>query len=89
MSNLLGGNPVEMRQMASQFDRRAVEVEEIVAALNAEAAKIGTAWTGPGAVRFGEAWQTYRTAFQNMAKELHEASRVINTYSSNIESATN
>ncbi|GGK59220.1 hypothetical protein Ppa06_17980 [Planomonospora parontospora subsp. parontospora] len=88
MSNLLGGNPAEMQQMATQFDRRATQVEEIMAALNAEAAKVGTAWTGPGSGKFADAWQNYRTAFQAMARELHEASKMINTYRSNIESAT-
>ncbi|GAA2993502.1 MULTISPECIES: WXG100 family type VII secretion target [Streptosporangium] len=86
--NLLGGNPAEMQQMATQFTQQADQVRATVAALDREAAKVGTAWTGPGAQRFGEAWQNYRAAFQRMSEELAEASRVINTYRGNIESAT-
>ncbi|GIH89619.1 hypothetical protein Pta02_55320 [Planobispora takensis] len=86
--NLLGGNPAEMQQMATQFTQQADQVRATMAALDREAAKVGTAWTGPGAQRFGEAWQNYRTAFQRMAEELTEAARVINTYRGNIESAT-
>ncbi|GAA4205579.1 hypothetical protein GCM10022252_66350 [Streptosporangium oxazolinicum] len=86
--NLLGGNPAEMQQMATQFTQQADQVRATVAALDREAAKVGTAWTGPGAQRFGEAWQNYRAAFQRMSEELSEASRVINTYRGNIESAT-
>ena len=86
--NLLGGNPAEMQQMATQFTQQADQVRATVAALDREAAKVGTAWTGPGAQRFNEAWQNYRAAFQRMSEELGEASRVINTYRGNIESAT-
>jgi WXG100 family type VII secretion target len=86
--NLLGGNPAEMQQMATQFTQQADQVRATMAALDREAAKVGTAWTGPGAQRFGEAWQNYRAAFQRMSEELAEASRVINTYRGNIESAT-
>ncbi|MBG0813433.1 WXG100 family type VII secretion target [Planomonospora sp. ID82291] len=88
MSNLLGGNPAEMQQMATQFNQRADQVREIVAALNNEAAKVGNSWTGPGAIRFGQAWQEYRVAFERMAGELAHASQVINSYQRNIESAT-
>jgi WXG100 family type VII secretion target len=86
--NLLGGNPAEMQQMATQFTQQADQVRATMAALDREAAKVGTAWTGPGAQRFSEAWQNYRAAFQRMSEELAEASRVINTYRGNIESAT-
>lgn len=86
--NLLGGNPAEMQQMATQFTQQADQVRATVAALDREAAKVGTAWTGAGAQRFSEAWQNYRAAFQRMSEELGEASRVINTYRGNIESAT-
>ncbi|MEU6996968.1 WXG100 family type VII secretion target [Nonomuraea sp. NPDC046570] len=86
--NLLGGNPAEMQQMATQFIQQSEAVRATMAALDREAAKVGTAWTGAGADRFNGAWQNYRVAFQRMAEELHEASRVINTYRTNIESAT-
>ncbi|MGC5013652.1 WXG100 family type VII secretion target [Streptosporangium sp. DT93] len=86
--NLLGGNPAEMQQMATQFTQQAEQVRATVAALDREAGKVNTAWTGPGAQRFGEAWQNYRAAFQRMSEELAEAARVINTYRGNIESAT-
>ncbi|GAA2643110.1 MULTISPECIES: WXG100 family type VII secretion target [Nonomuraea] len=86
--NLLGGNPAEMQQMATQFTQQAEAVRSTMAALDREAAKVGTAWTGPGADRFGGAWQSYRAAFQRMSEELQEAARVINTYRGNIESAT-
>ncbi|GAA4064246.1 WXG100 family type VII secretion target [Nonomuraea sp. NPDC050663] len=86
--SLLGGNPAEMQQMATQFTQQSETVRATMAALDREAAKVGTAWTGPGADRFGSAWQNYRAAFQRMTEELAEASRVINTYRGNIESAT-
>ncbi|MEV4392052.1 WXG100 family type VII secretion target [Nonomuraea sp. NPDC049607] len=86
--SMLGGNPIEMQQMASQFTQQAEALQNVSAALDREAAKVGTAWTGDGAKRFGEAWQQYRTAFTRMTEELREASRVINTYRQNIESAT-
>ncbi|GAA0923051.1 WXG100 family type VII secretion target [Nonomuraea longicatena] len=86
--SLLGGDPAEMQQMAAQFTQQSETVRATVAALDGEAAKIGTAWTGPGAQRFHGAWQTHRAAFQRMAEELQEAARVINTYRGNIESAT-
>ncbi|MFI6501407.1 WXG100 family type VII secretion target [Nonomuraea typhae] len=85
---LLGGNPAEMQQMATQFTQQSETVRATMAALDREAAKVGTAWTGPGAERFNGAWQTYRASFQRMAEELQEAARVINTYRGNIESAT-
>jgi WXG100 family type VII secretion target len=89
MSNsLLGGDPAEMQSMAAQFGRQADQVRATMADLDREAAKVGTAWTGPGAQRFHDAWQSYRTAFQRMSEELNEASRVITTYRGNIESAT-
>ncbi|GAA5043493.1 WXG100 family type VII secretion target [Thermocatellispora tengchongensis] len=86
--NLLGGNPAEMQQMATQFTQQADQVRATVAALDREAAKVGTAWTGQGAERFRDSWQNYRVAFQRMSEELQEAARVINTYRGNIESAT-
>ncbi|GAA3116448.1 hypothetical protein GCM10010466_04360 [Planomonospora alba] len=86
--SMVGGNLEEMDAMARQFQQRAGQVQEIVAALNAEAGKVGVAWTGPGATRFGEAWQNYRVAFERMAEELAEASRVINSYRGRIHSAT-
>jgi WXG100 family type VII secretion target len=85
---MVGGNLEEMEAMAGQFQQRADQVREIVAALNNEASKVGVAWTGPGAQRFGEAWQNYRVAFERMAEELGEASRVIKSYRSQIHSAT-
>ncbi|SDQ86792.1 WXG100 family type VII secretion target [Thermostaphylospora chromogena] len=87
-TNLLGGNPAEMQQMATQFTQQADQVRTTMAALDREAAKVGTAWTGQGAERFRSSWDQYRVAFQRMAEELQEAARVINTYRSNIESAT-
>ncbi|MCG5218292.1 WXG100 family type VII secretion target [Streptosporangium soli] len=86
--SLLGGNPAEMQQMATQFTQQADQVRATMAALDREAAKVGSAWTGPGAERFRDSWQNYRAAFQRMGEELQEASRVINTYRGNIESAT-
>ncbi|GGT15250.1 WXG100 family type VII secretion target [Nonomuraea spiralis] len=86
--SMLGGNPAEMQQMASQFRQQSEALRTIVTALDGEAAKVGTAWTGPGAQRFNQAWHNYRTAFQRMTEELQEASRVIDTYQRNIESAT-
>ncbi|HUR07369.1 WXG100 family type VII secretion target [Nonomuraea sp. NPDC052129] len=86
--SLLGGDPAEMQQMATQFTQQSEAVRTTMTALDREAAKVGTAWTGPGAERFQGAWQNYRTAFQRMTEELQEASRVINTYRGNIESAT-
>ncbi|GGL52904.1 WXG100 family type VII secretion target [Planomonospora parontospora] len=85
---MLGGNIEEMEGMARQFQQRAGQVREVVAALNNEASKVGVAWTGPGAQRFGEAWQNYRVAFERMAEELDRASEVIRSYRGNIESAT-
>jgi WXG100 family type VII secretion target len=85
---MLGGDPGEMQAMAAQFTQQSEAVRATVAALDREAAKVGTAWTGPGAQKFQGAWQNYRTAFQRMSEELNEASRVINTYRGNIESAT-
>ncbi|MET7329158.1 WXG100 family type VII secretion target [Nonomuraea sp. NPDC005650] len=87
--SMFGGDLAEMQQMASQFTQQAEAVRTTMAALDREAAKVGTAWTGPGANRFQQSWQNYRTAFQRMAEELQEASRVIGTYRQNIESATN
>ncbi|MFI7450701.1 WXG100 family type VII secretion target [Nonomuraea sp. NPDC049714] len=86
--SMLGGDPGEMQAMAAQFTQQSEAVRATVAALDREASKVGTAWTGPGAQKFQGAWQNYRTAFQRMSEELNEASRVINTYKGNIESAT-
>ncbi|MFI7417536.1 WXG100 family type VII secretion target [Nonomuraea sp. NPDC049684] len=86
--SMLGGNPAEMQQMASQFTQQSEALNNIMTALDREAAKVGTAWTGPGANKFKDAWQSYRAAFVRMNQELGEASRVINTYRTNIESAT-
>jgi WXG100 family type VII secretion target len=86
--SLLGGNPGEMQLMATQFTQQADQVRATMAALDREAAKVGSAWTGAGAERFRDSWQNYRTSFQRMSEELQEASRVINTYRGNIESAT-
>lgn len=86
--SMLGGDPGEMQAMAAQFTQQSEAVRATVAALDREAAKVGTAWTGPGAVKFQGAWQNYRTAFSRMSEELTEAARVINTYKGNIESAT-
>ncbi|MEV0591883.1 WXG100 family type VII secretion target [Nonomuraea cavernae] len=86
--SLLGGDPNEMQLMATQFTQQSEAVRTTMTALDREAAKVGTAWTGPGAVRFQGAWQNYRVAFQRMTEELQEAARVINTYRGNIESAT-
>ncbi|RJL33658.1 WXG100 family type VII secretion target [Bailinhaonella thermotolerans] len=85
---MLGGNPAEMQNMAAQFTQQAGQVRDVMSALDREAAKIGTAWQGPGAERFRDSWQNYRAAFQRMTEELQEASRVINTYRGNIEHAT-
>jgi WXG100 family type VII secretion target len=86
--SMLGGDPTEMAAMASQFDRQAEAVQAVIAALGKEAAKVGTVWTGQGAVRFKQAWDNYQVSFQRMSDELREASRVIGTYRQNIESAT-
>ncbi len=87
-NNLLGGDPAEMQSMAAQFTQQADQVRATMATLDREAAKVGTVWTGAGSERFREAWQSYRASFQRMSEELNEASRVINTYRTNIESAT-
>ncbi|SDK23799.1 WXG100 family type VII secretion target [Nonomuraea maritima] len=86
--SMLGGDPHEMQTMAAQFDQQAEAVQATMAALNKEAAKVGTVWTGPGAQKFKDAWENYRVSFQRMSEELREASRVIGTYRQNIESAT-
>ncbi|MFD2355685.1 WXG100 family type VII secretion target [Nonomuraea ferruginea] len=86
--SMLGGDPAEMQAMSAQFKQQSEAVRATMAALDKEAAKVGTAWTGPGAQKFQGAWQNYRTAFQRMTEELAEASRVIDTYRGNIESAT-
>ncbi|WP_049570630.1 WXG100 family type VII secretion target [Nonomuraea sp. SBT364] len=86
--SMLGGDPAEMQAMATQFTQQAEAVRATMTALDREASKVGTAWTGPGAQKFQGAWQNYRAAFQRMTEELNEASRVINTYRGNIESAT-
>jgi WXG100 family type VII secretion target len=86
--SLLGGDPAEMQAMAAQFTQQADQVRTTMTSLDREAAKVGTAWTGPGAIRFRDAWESYRAAFQRMSEELTEASRVINTYRGNIETAT-
>lgn len=86
--SMLGGNLQEMQSMSAQFIQQSEAVRATMAALDREAAKVGTAWTGPGADRFAGAWQSHRAAFQRMSEELAEAARVINTYRGNIESAT-
>ncbi|MBB6555503.1 WXG100 family type VII secretion target [Nonomuraea rubra] len=86
--SMVGGNLQEMQQMSNQFTQQAEAVRATMTALDREAAKVGTAWTGQGAQRFQQSWQNYRTAFQRMAEELGEASRVITTYRQNIDSAT-
>ncbi|WP_061299702.1 WXG100 family type VII secretion target [Herbidospora cretacea] len=86
--SLLGGDPAEMQTMAAQFTQQADQVRATMATLDREAAKVGSVWTGPGAERFRDAWQNHRAAFQRMSEELNEASRTINTYRGNIESAT-
>ncbi|MEU0565497.1 WXG100 family type VII secretion target [Nonomuraea sp. NPDC005983] len=86
--SMLGGDPQEMQQMAAQFRQQSEAVRTTMAALDREAGKVGTAWTGPGAEKFRDAWQSYRAAFQRMTEELNEAGRVITTYQTNIESAT-
>ncbi|MER7501169.1 WXG100 family type VII secretion target [Nonomuraea pusilla] len=86
--SMFGGDLAEMQQMATQFGQQAEAVRNTMAVLDREASKVGTAWTGPGAQKFQQAWQNYRTAFQRMSEELQEASRVIGTYRQNIESAT-
>ncbi|WP_043620972.1 WXG100 family type VII secretion target [Nonomuraea candida] len=86
--SMLGGDPQEMQQMSTQFTQQSEAVRTTMTALDREASKVGTAWTGPGAQRFQQAWQNYRTAFQRMTEELQEASRVIGQYRQNIESAT-
>ena len=60
MSDLLGGDPAEMQAMAARFTRQADGVRAALSVLDREAAKIGTAWTGPGAMRFKDAWQSHR-----------------------------
>jgi WXG100 family type VII secretion target len=85
---MFGGDLGEMQQMSTQFTSQSEAVRSVMTALDREAAKVGTAWTGPGAEKFQGAWQNYRAAFQRMTEELQEASRVINTYRGNIESAT-
>ncbi|WP_449062973.1 WXG100 family type VII secretion target [Planomonospora algeriensis] len=85
---MVGGNLEEMDAMSRQFQQRAGQVREIVAALNNEASKVGVAWTGPGATRFGEAWQEYRVAFERMAEELDRAADVVRSYRTQIHSAT-
>ncbi|MEV0617199.1 WXG100 family type VII secretion target [Nonomuraea sp. NPDC050404] len=86
--SMLGGNPQEMTQMSAQFKQQSEALRNTTTALDREAAKVGTAWTGTGATRFQQAWQNYRTAFHRMTEELNEAARVIDTYRQNIESAT-
>ena len=86
--SMFGGDLGEMQQMSTQFTSQSEAVRSVMTALDREAAKVGTAWTGPGADKFQGAWQNYRVAFQRMTEELQEASRVINTYRGNIESAT-
>ncbi|MGW4798066.1 WXG100 family type VII secretion target [Nonomuraea sp. MG754425] len=86
--SMFGGDLGEMQQMSAQFTQQSEAVRATMTALDREASKVGTAWTGPGAQRFSQAWQNYRTAFQRMTEELAEASRVINSYRQNIESAT-
>jgi WXG100 family type VII secretion target len=86
--SMLGGDPAEMQAMSAQFKQQAEAVRTTMTALDREASKVGTAWTGPGARRFQQSWQNYRTAFQRMTEELGEASTVIGNYQKNIESAT-
>ena len=86
--SMYGGNLAEMQQMSQQFGQQSTAVREVVAALDKEAAKVGTAWTGPGAQKFKSAWDSYRAAFQRMATELDDASRVITKYRENIDAAT-
>ena len=45
--SLLGGDPGEMQQMATQFTQQSEAVRTTMTALDREAAKVGTAWTGP------------------------------------------
>ena len=47
--SMLGGDPTEMRQMAAQFNQQSEALRTTMTTLDREAAKVGTAWTGPGA----------------------------------------
>ncbi|NRQ38062.1 WXG100 family type VII secretion target [Nonomuraea sp. NN258] len=86
--SMLGGDPAEMQQMSAEFTKQSDQVRGTITALDREAAKVGTAWTGPGALQFREAWTSSKSAFQKMAEELSQASNVIKQYRENIEQAT-
>lgn len=88
MTSMRGADLAEMQNMAQAFGREAGHLQEIIQRLNSERAKIGSVWTGPGAQRFGESWDTARGSFTKMVQALHEAEQAIRTYQRNIESAT-
>lgn len=82
-----GGATEEMRQMAKDFAANAEAIREAIKTLDGWASRTDI-WTGPGADRFRGEWQGARKSFNTMVGALHDASRGINTYATNIDAAT-
>lgn len=87
MSSFYGMDISAVRQLATQFDAKAGEIEQISTLLSSTLQ--GTQWEGPDATRFRDDWQSQHvTALRTVADALREASRAATSNAQQQEQAS-
>jgi WXG100 family type VII secretion target len=84
----VGGDLPSMDHMAQTFKTQADAIRQAQKALDAEANKIPTDWSGNNADKFQAAWHEYRGSFDKVAQALEEAQNGIKQNRQAIAAAT-
>ena len=89
MAAMFGANLADLVDLKRMFDEKAGEVATLESTLSAKMTPGATAWEGPGADKFRNAWfQEFAPALRKLNDALGQAGIAVSKYHDNIEMAT-
>lgn len=85
MSDVIGGSPEQMRELARIFDKHSAGLQALIKDLNGRTVNSTGIWKGDHANKFRGSWHEAKASFDKMALALQEAHKFINSKAQSLD----
>ncbi|MFB9835715.1 WXG100 family type VII secretion target [Actinoallomurus sp. NBC_01490] len=85
MSDVIGGSPEQMQQLARIFGKHSQGLQALIKDLNGHTVNSDAIWKGDHATKFRASWQEAKASFDKMASALQEADRFIKSKAQSLD----
>ncbi|MDN3357079.1 WXG100 family type VII secretion target [Actinomadura sp. DC4] len=85
MSDVIGGSPEQMQQLARIFGKHSQGLQALIKDLNGHTVNSDAIWKGDHATKFRASWQEAKASFDKMAAALQEADRFIKSKAQSLD----